>query len=321
MPKVPKILPSIWLVFALIAVDIFAVRNFLSNQNLTSFVSTMEYQEQMQHQEPQLQEQEQHQMQPQPPAQHRRRLEFVHIPKTGGTAIASIAWDANITWSICHFGIPVNIFRISNNLTRCSNDARKHNWPYIPKPANAPWWHVPSHHFEVFFPDHNPYQGADLFCVVRNPYERIISEHYYIRNDVQKSSETLAKEKLNQIIQQALRRYVPAMHRGDAMRKIRGNDRYFMNSGHYIPQYDFVYDDRHRRVIDHVLHFENLTAEFDDLMLRYEIPLRLPAKMFRHSEKKLGVSDLTKATLELIEAVYSDDFREFGYEMLSLNAK
>jgi hypothetical protein len=273
-------------------------------------------QQQEQHQQEQQQQQQQHEQQ--------RRLEFVHIPKTGGTAIESIASDANITWSICHFGIPKNILIISFNLTRCLPDGLKHDWPWKPKFNQCPWWHVPPAYIEAFFPEHNPYAGADLFTVVRNPYERTISEYYYAIQDVHqgknKEDGMNDERKFNDVLNKQLSKFLSEMRRGDASRKLPGNKKYFMNSGHLIPQYDFVYDiDRRKKIVEHVLRFEHLREDFSTLMDRYDLPLELPTKVYRSSAKKeLGVHNLTSENLLLIENIYWDDFREFGYEVLSL---
>lgn len=112
------------------------------------------------------------------------------------------------------------------------------------------------------------------------------------------------------------------MRPGDTARKIPGNDVYFRSSGHFIPQYDFVYNDHHERLIQHVLHFENLKPEFDALMESYGIPLRLPNEKYRFSARKdLGVHNLTEENILLIEKIYWDDFKEFGYKVLSQQDK
>ena len=46
---------------------------------------------------------------------------------------------------------------------------------------------------------------------------------------------------------------------------------YFQNDGHFIPQYDFIFDGDDRRVVDHVLHFEHLHEKFPQLMMAYNL--------------------------------------------------
>ena len=154
--------------------------------------------------------------------EQRKRLEFVHIPKTGGTVIESIAADHNITWSICHFGYPHNIAWISLNLTHCPPGSLKHTWPKEPKHNNCPWWHVPPQYFEWYDPDINPYAGADLFAVVRNPYDRVISHYYYSSKYISNKSETWINDlsNMNAYVKRKLTKLSSSMRRGDISRKI-----------------------------------------------------------------------------------------------------
>ena len=101
-----------------------------------------------------------------PPLQ---RLEFVHITKTGGSAIESIAAMHGIRWGVCHFA--------DNDMVGCKPSPKPH----------VPWrdlyigtaWHAPPKVINALVPaESNPYQNADLFVVVRNPYDRAISEYY-----------------------------------------------------------------------------------------------------------------------------------------------
>lgn len=249
-----------------------------------------------------------------------RRLEFVHIPKTGGTAIESVAARHNITWSVCHFGIPNNVFRISLNETLCPDDGLKHPWPWKTKYHNCPWWHVPPQYFELH--EVNPYAGADLFGVVRNPYDRLISEYFYEGTYITKRTmeEVNNAWNLNRWVGRTILPLIVTMKRGDIGRNRTGNGSYFRNAGHYIPQYDYVFEHR-RQIVKHVLRFENLADEFHALMKLYDLPLRLPRRKVRPSHSKtINAHNLTKENLELIERLYQDDFREWDYEILSVTA-
>jgi hypothetical protein len=67
-----------------------------------------------------------------------------------------------------------------------------------------------------------------------------------------------------------------------------------------------------RKVMHHILKYERLHEDFAELTL--------PAKHENHvrkSIKPLGVDDLSAAVIDLIETVYANDFREFGYQLLS----
>jgi len=119
------------------------------------------------------------------PAQ-RRRLEFLHIPKTGGTAIEIAAAHHGIVWSLCHFTKP------SNTILHCPPASGKYSRPPIAKYGNCPSWHVPVQFFtgeaiaeNTSIPP-SPYKDADIFVVVRNPYDRIVSEYYYIMSHIRR---------------------------------------------------------------------------------------------------------------------------------------
>lgn len=246
-----------------------------------------------------------------------RRLEFLHIPKTGGTVIESEAAKQNITWSICHFGIHKNIVWMSLNETICPEGSLKYDWPKRKKYHSCPWWHLPAQYFEL--QDVNPYEGADLFCVVRNPYERLLSEYYYMGTYIKLLTEEDVNDvlALNVWVKRTIEVLVLRSKPGDIDRNRTGNAPYFYNAGHFIPQYDFVFEHR-RRIVKHVLRFENLYNEFHELMKQYDLQVRLPQRRVRESHtKKLSVFNLTKENLELIERLYDVDFREWGYEIMS----
>jgi len=86
----------------------------------------------------------------------KKRLEFLHIAKTGGTSIEDSGIHYGMNWGRCHF-------------VECI-----HFKPDIPIGVPSIW------HKPLYFLPINYYgDDAALFVVVRNPYERTISHYYY----------------------------------------------------------------------------------------------------------------------------------------------
>ena len=97
-------------------------------------------------------------------------------------------------------------------------------------------------------------------------------------------------------------------------------DDIFGSGTHFIPQYDFVFNESGKRMVEHVLRFENLQEEFDALMAHYSLNISLPSKhgqRHRSSDATLGIKDLSNETVRLIEARFGRDFELGNYTVLS----
>lgn len=78
--------------------------------------------------------------------------QFVHVPKTGGTAVEDAARRAGLRWGRFAPFAPCSI------------------------PGTSHWHHPPARHPEV-------YGGRRLFAVVREPHARLVSDFRYLHRD------------------------------------------------------------------------------------------------------------------------------------------
>jgi hypothetical protein len=150
---------------------------------------------------------------------------------------------------------------------------------------------------------------VDTFVVVRNPYERVVSE-YYCSSYGYKGPDPDLVETFQNWVTGNVSEVLTLIH------------------GHMLPQNYYVYDENGLKVIDHILRYESLSEDFDALMKEYGIPVTLPSKedskQIFHTYNRKGVkdakhmtvADLSPANIKLINEVYSRDFEFFGYQMI-----
>ena len=231
-----------------------------------------------------------------------RRLIFVHIPKAAGTTIEEIGGKspAKLSWGSCRFN-----HRPKRPGNVCRYPPGQFEWP-----MKIGYWHLPTQFFPLL--GINPYDGADLFAVVREPHDRLLSEFYYIcRRKKSKwwdaidcnQSKVHDPHYLNEWMQDKL------LHVGTNRSLAKA---YLDHNGHYTPQYDFVINTNGNvRMIDHVLRMTDLQTEFPRLMKAYGLPVTMPVvkkNMARNDTRDLDIRHLTAETRRLIYQRYQRDF-------------
>lgn len=216
-------------------------------------------------------------------------LKFVHIPKTAGTSIENAALKHNIKWGFRDWTKKDE----NENLIKDPNNCFNLNKPWINISTNYTSnknnmcypWHIPPSML-----NRKVYKENDkLFCVVRNPYDRIVSEYK------KHQSKNISKDELNKFIKNNINNT-----------NIYNND----FKCHLIPQYKYTHGNIK---CDHILKFENLDNEFKELMDKYNLSHIKLDKHENKSSNKLNKYDLTKESKEIIYNIYKKDFELLKY--------
>jgi hypothetical protein len=220
-------------------------------------------------------------------------LEFVHIPKNAGTSIENAAEKAGINWGFKQWTKP-GVPKYGGNLFKLPGEwiNSKYNVKYISKDTSRntcfPWHEIPDN-----MPDKIYGKNSKTFCVVRDPYSKIVSAYKYWRG------KTATKTDLNHFIQTRLPNFDKNVE----------NMRW--NSGHILPQHMYTHG---KRKCEYIIRFENLDTEFGDLMKKFNIT-DIKLEKNNKSAKTVSVSDLDNASRELIKKAYKRDFELFNYPM------
>jgi len=239
-----------------------------------------------------------------------RPLLFAHIPKNAGTTIEDVGKRAGTTWG--RFMPLAKTTQVPGG--ECST------------------WHTPP--AKVASP--NPYASpsADVFCVTRDPWDRMLSEYaYMIQTHDKWPQRPPAKFP-------GLRRYwdltAPFVRAGPVctkagfnafikmgIEKMKHGQRY-INDCHFLPQWDYIEADG-KVWCNHRLPIDDLTNSFNALMERRGLPARLTP----HTESPGTVSTtcpelkqqiarprkgglFTAESQALMRDVYAEDFKHLG---------
>lgn len=280
---------------------VLALHVFLYSYEKTSFHSLLSFQSAMK----------------EPAASLKPRLEFFHIPKTGGTMLEALAGKNNVTWGACHFqSIPL--------ASKNKKWKQMSPWPSCPVleqnvtfPLNSQnYWHLPLCLLPQWL-DYDPYDigvhptlvkaPKRFFAVVRNPYLRIISLYYYV-NFKTKTSIVHDPKRLEDFVLGKVQDSCALVQKCIESKK----------SCHGLfwwgTQYDYIYYKK-QRMIHHVLRYETLQQDFNALSAEYELNFTIADKEPLKRQRLLTVANLSDDSLGFINRVFRKDF-EFGYEMI-----
>jgi len=241
-------------------------------------------------------------------------LEFVHVPKTGGTFVEDLAAKNGIEWGICrhkpHKGCSLLPPWANKERESLPNKELQNRW------TQASEWHTP-----LAIRDEWPTwaQESSLFMVVRNPYDRIISEwkyankmpklrrHYSIPRDSVGNTEFM-----NAWIQELLEGVIanPPYGTYNASDVSPVADIYYQADSHLIPQMDYWVPDIY------VLRMETLNENLKCLLQLFDYDWEIPLEKVNEAKGEISPTDLSPINRVLIEHLYSLDFEAFGYELL-----
>ena len=246
-------------------------------------------------------------------------LRFMHIPKTGGTSIDA----ANMHQSVAPYGsLMRDTYERIATARHFDGDIgdlyeNSHRSPeayafflmengqfYHMLPENASDQcedlHTP--------PDRDPmiqeyYEKCETFCAIRNPLERFWSAYRMGAGKTIDCHPDYIESFVKETLQEA-------------------KERPYENNCFLVPQVEFVYGSRNwshatQQYCTRFLHQENLTAEFDELMMEIGRPeVKLPEEELLSSWSgcsNMSTSDLTLATRKAIYEFYKEDYEAFGY--------
>ena len=197
-----------------------------------------------------------------------KKLLFIHIPKTGGTTI-------------------------EDNMETMNKPLFKGGYGVLRK--------VVYQHFD--YKDYTKFFGIEMFndfikfSVVRNPYDRIISEYYWtpvVTNLGFKSGKSFDYF-LNQLI--------------DIVNNKKYNLTIYHN--HFIPQYEFICDSNKQIMVDHLFKFEEFKKILKFLKKnKYNVDFKKKLNDCKNAHK----IKLNKYQKKIIYKLYKKDFSIFKYE-------
>jgi hypothetical protein len=222
-----------------------------------------------------------------------KELKFIHITKTAGTAIENLANENGILWG-----------RFDNDIKLLT-----HNIKYI---INNAFWHVPTFYYDYSLL-HKLLKKYDFFLVVRNPYERVISEFFckwggHQSKHYKKDIPINNKKNINLWIYKQLKKVY-----SDITNNIK------MVHGHWTPQYYYLFDSHLQRIIKkkNIIHFENINNELHSLFINYNYNINIiNAPKINVNKYDFNINDLNKKNLKLIYKIYKNDFKYLNYQKI-----
>ena len=194
---------------------------------------------------------------------HEKKCIFIHIPKTAGTSIEQFIRDNG-----------------SNNLL------------FIGVRNNRSLQHLTAYELKMMIP--YIYKQYYKFSIVRNPYDKLLSEYYWNPSiNIGYKKGKSKKDFLKNVIE------------------IVQNKKYFNDiyNDHFIPQYNFLFY-KNKLLLNQLFKYEDLEWVSSFLKKKLKITRNFPY-LNRNDIEKEGWNEDEK---EIIYNLYKNDFLYFGYQ-------
>lgn len=232
------------------------------------------------------------------PVFHEHNVIFVHIPKTAGTTINNV------------FGLR-KLFPISRSLLEYDISIMYGNT------SEYELDHLTSSDIKKLLYDnslHNVWDCYVKMAVVRNPFDRLVSQYHYCKEN--KDFRVIGDNPSNwNTFDDFILRLNQVWKTIDVISHTE--------KSHYISQYDFLYDNSNNLIVDYVLRFENLTDDMYEFcrLNGTKIPLEKMKEKTMTSTHEHYTHYLTNSeTISIIQKLYKKDFTELGYSFHSSSA-
>ncbi|KAL7550701.1 hypothetical protein ACHAWF_013925 [Thalassiosira exigua] len=237
-----------------------------------------------------------------------KRLELLHIKKTGGTFLEILAAQHNVSWGACHFvsftlDMPPDMSCPGAPPYSSRSFIKEEIFFQQPKSSlnGISLWHAPSKYLRE---DEKWWlENSILFTVVRNPYDRVVSSFNCL---YKRSDKVMDAKEMNIWVKKALN----IVHNNFPVnaKSLKLDNFFHQVDGALVPQTEYIDEN----VL--VLHLESLRQDFTSMMREHGLEWEWPRqKRNKSPSSSLTVANLTVANLRLIEKVYERDFKMLGY--------
>ncbi|GEA10517.1 sulfotransferase family 2 domain-containing protein [Alteromonas sp. KUL49] len=160
------------------------------------------------------------------------------------------------------------------------------------------------HAAAVHYREENPklFDSATKITLVRNPYSRLISAYNYLQDGGRCEIDEVWRERyiapyksINHFVQHGLEKAIQD------------------NAEHFIPQYQFIYD-KDELLVDHIGRVEEIN-EFESFV---KTIVDRPFNITKNNASKgdASIDVLTKASIEVINKLYGQDFEKLNYQAI-----